>query len=274
MTDAAGDVLERNDYSGFGKRLESSTGSLNRYRFSGKEEQTLTVPGWQDFGARMYDPDLARWTTPDPLAYQYPGISPYAYCNTNPVNFVDPDGMAWETAWDILNVIYDAGAAVYNHDKKDHERAREHWKNAAYDGLAAVVPGLPAGFSKLRHVDEAADAIGAFAKAAKATDNAADAAKKISKNPFGSKGKPDHQRKIQELKDKASSEMKSGERVETEKIIKVEGSNRRPDVQIIDKDGRTRRIYEAERYPESKRNRLREDEYKRLNIEYEIYPLK
>ena len=205
---------------------------------------------------------------------KYPGITPYAYCNTNPVNFVDPDGMAWETAWDILNVIYDAGAAVYNHVKKDHERACEHWKNAAYDGLAAVVPGLPAGFSKLRHVDEAADAIGAFAKAAKATDNAADAAKKISKNPFGSKGKPDHQRKIQELKDKASSEMKSGERVETEKIIKVEGSNRRPDVQIIDKDGRTRRIYEAERYPESKRNRLREDEYKRLNIEYEIYPLK
>jgi RHS repeat-associated protein len=80
VTDAAGEVLERNDYSGFGKRLESSTGSLNRYRFSGKEEQSQTVPGWQDFGARMYDPDLARWTTPDPLAYQYPGISPYVYC--------------------------------------------------------------------------------------------------------------------------------------------------------------------------------------------------
>ena len=39
-----------------------------------------------------YDPDLSRWTTPDPLADQYPGISPYAYCNNNPVNFVDPDG--------------------------------------------------------------------------------------------------------------------------------------------------------------------------------------
>ena len=39
------------------------------------------------------------------------------------------------------------------------------------------MPGLPAGFSKLRHVDEAADAIGALAKAANTTDNAADAAK-------------------------------------------------------------------------------------------------
>ena len=73
--------------------MESSTGSLNRYRFSGKEEQSQTVPGWQDFGARMYDPDLARWTTPDPLADQYPGISPYTYCAGDPVNFVDPEGM-------------------------------------------------------------------------------------------------------------------------------------------------------------------------------------
>ena len=180
VTDARGEVLERNDYSGFGKRLTSSAGSANRYRFSGKEEQSFAGVPWQDFGARMYDPDLARWTTPDPLAEKYPGISPYVYCNSNPVNYVDPDGEAWETAWDILNVIYDAGAAVYNHVKKDHDRAREHWKNAAYDGLAVVVPGLPAGFSKLRHVDEAADAIGAFAKAANATDNAADAAKTAS----------------------------------------------------------------------------------------------
>ena len=92
VTDADGGVLERNDYSGFGKRLDSSTGSTNRYRFSGKEEQGFAGLPWQDFGARMYDPDLARWTTQDPLADQYHGISPYAYCNNNPVNFVDPDG--------------------------------------------------------------------------------------------------------------------------------------------------------------------------------------
>ena len=174
VTDARGEVLERNDYSGFGKRLASSAGSANRYRFSGKEEQGFAGVPWQDFGARMYDPDLARWTTPDPLAEKYPGISPYVYCNSNPVNFVDPDGEAWETAWDVLNVVYDVGAAVYNHVTGDHGKARDKWKDAGYDALAAVIPGLPAGFSKLRHVDEAADAIGALAKAA---DNAGDLAK-------------------------------------------------------------------------------------------------
>ena len=32
--------------------------------------------------------------TPDPLSDKYYGISPYAFCNNNPVNFVDPDGEA------------------------------------------------------------------------------------------------------------------------------------------------------------------------------------
>ena len=31
----------------------------------------------------MYDPDLARWTTPDPLADKYPGISSVAYNELN-----------------------------------------------------------------------------------------------------------------------------------------------------------------------------------------------
>ena len=99
VTDADGEVLERNDYSGFGKRLASSAGSANRYRFSGKEEQGFAGVPWQDFGARMYDPDLARWTTPDPLAEKYPGISPYVYCNDNPVNYVDYDGKDWFDAF-------------------------------------------------------------------------------------------------------------------------------------------------------------------------------
>ena len=37
----------------------------------------------------------ARWTTPDPLADKYYSTSPYAFCNNNPVNFVDPDGRSW-----------------------------------------------------------------------------------------------------------------------------------------------------------------------------------
>ena len=48
--------------------------------------------GYIDFGARQYNPSLRRWMTPDPLSEKYYGISPYAFCNNNPVNLVDPDG--------------------------------------------------------------------------------------------------------------------------------------------------------------------------------------
>ncbi len=34
----------------------------------------------------------ATWLSPDPLMDKYPYISPYAYCNWNPVNRIDPDG--------------------------------------------------------------------------------------------------------------------------------------------------------------------------------------
>ena len=44
------------------------------------------------FGARYYWALFKHWTTVDPLADKYPWISPYAYCNWNPIKFVDPDG--------------------------------------------------------------------------------------------------------------------------------------------------------------------------------------
>ncbi len=45
-----------------------------------------------DFGVRHYSPALTRWLTPDPLSEKYYGRSPYAYCNGDPVNLVDPNG--------------------------------------------------------------------------------------------------------------------------------------------------------------------------------------
>ena len=99
VEDASEHVLEQNDYYAFGERIDDGNQTFdqtNRYRYNGKEQLRFEGinldPGLTDYGARYYAPTLGRWTTPDPLADKYYSISPYAFCNNNPVNFVDPDG--------------------------------------------------------------------------------------------------------------------------------------------------------------------------------------
>ena len=65
---------------------------VNSRLHTGKEYLSFEGLHWYDNHARTYDPLLMRFTTPDPLAAQFPSVSPYAYCNNNPVNFIDPDG--------------------------------------------------------------------------------------------------------------------------------------------------------------------------------------
>ena len=87
-------ILEKSDYLPFGTRVATSSTPLNRWRQSGKEEQVIggNDLGQLDFGARHYDPWLARWTTQDPMAAKYGSMSPYNYCGGNPINLVDPQG--------------------------------------------------------------------------------------------------------------------------------------------------------------------------------------
>ena len=42
--------------------------------------------------ARHYHPTLSIWLSVDPMAYKYPGVSPYTYCTDNPVMIKDPNG--------------------------------------------------------------------------------------------------------------------------------------------------------------------------------------
>ena len=63
---------------------------LNRYRYNGMELNEEL--GLYDYGARWYDPAVARWGQIDPLADEYAPVSPYNYVLNNPLIFIDPDG--------------------------------------------------------------------------------------------------------------------------------------------------------------------------------------
>ncbi len=116
-----GTVIETNDYYPFGKRIpvtnsvaepvEATTQSAtspDRWLFSSKESQSFlnaSIP-LLDFGARMYNPVIARWTASDPLSEKYHGISPYAYCLGNPISIIDPNGMDIWTMDEKGNVVW------------------------------------------------------------------------------------------------------------------------------------------------------------------------
>ena len=107
-------MAETNDYYAFGGRWDRS-GSLvdqsNRYRYNGKEEQATFGTPYSDYGARQYSSASGRWLAVDPLAEKYYSYSPYAFCNNNPVNFVDPDGESWGKAAKVVKKVYKAAKA-------------------------------------------------------------------------------------------------------------------------------------------------------------------
>ena len=105
-------MASKRSYTTISARATTSSATIsNRRHFSGKESQSILNASisFLDFGARMYNPAIARWTAADPLSEKYYGISPYAYCLNNPTNSFDPDGKA---VWFIPLIKGVVGAAV------------------------------------------------------------------------------------------------------------------------------------------------------------------
>lgn len=65
---------------------------LQRYKFNGKELDLVHGLRLYDYGARMYDQILGCWTSVDPMAEKYYHISPYVFCENDPVNKIDMHG--------------------------------------------------------------------------------------------------------------------------------------------------------------------------------------
>jgi len=92
-TDAAGTILWRESYRGYGERWMNQAASAHQNQwFHGKE---LDATGMQYFGARYYDPEIGRFTGIDPVGFREGNLhsfNRFAYGNNNPIKNVDPDG--------------------------------------------------------------------------------------------------------------------------------------------------------------------------------------
>ena len=97
VADEDGNVLQQNLYYARGGAWGDvcTASGFQSYKYCGKYLDRKHGLDLYDYGARLYDPAAAFWTSPDPLCEKYYNISPYAFCNNNPVTFIDPDGRDW-----------------------------------------------------------------------------------------------------------------------------------------------------------------------------------
>ncbi|MDY4482307.1 MAG: RHS repeat-associated core domain-containing protein [Candidatus Cryptobacteroides sp.] len=173
------EILEASNYGVYGSRSELvSAGTIPglsfRDHFTGKEDQKpdFGIP-YNDHGARLYAPSLRRWTTPDPLSEKYYGISPYAYCDDNPLNAVDPDGRFPDFLWDIANVAMDVYSLVESIEEGNSVNIALDGVALVVDTFAAIVPFVPGGMGTAlkvsRGIDTASDILRLSDKATDAT---------------------------------------------------------------------------------------------------------
>ena len=107
VVDGNGNIEEVNHYYPFGALMGDRCGvSRNKYKYIGKELDTMYGWNMQDHEARWYDPVLGRWMATDPLQEKYFDSSLYCYTGNNPIRFSDPKGLDW---WDK---VIGFGAAI------------------------------------------------------------------------------------------------------------------------------------------------------------------
>ena len=96
------DVLASNEYYPFGMNMPGSRSyalggaATYRYGFSGKEKDPKAEWGGlnhYDYGFRIYNPAIGRFLSVDPLAKQYPMLTPYQFASNCPVWATDIDGL-------------------------------------------------------------------------------------------------------------------------------------------------------------------------------------
>ena len=143
-------------YSRFLVFLQKTVGEMENYgyfcnlirnrRNRGKELDRMHGLDWYDFGARSYDAaGVPMFTSVDPLCEKSYHVSPYVYCENNPLVRIDKNGEAWETVWDLFNITLGIQSFTENIQGGNYWDAAVDAGGILIDAAAAIVPAVPGG---------------------------------------------------------------------------------------------------------------------------------
>ncbi len=97
-------VKQVNSYYPFGMNIKGLTTRLtieeakhpaNEYLYNGKMFQDELGLDWLDYGARMYDPQIGRFTGIDPITEKFNWVTPYNYAENRPISGIDLWGLQY-----------------------------------------------------------------------------------------------------------------------------------------------------------------------------------
>lgn len=106
LTNDAGQIAWKASHGPFGKVNISVSTLENNLRFPGQyfDGETGLHYNWH----RYYDSDIGRYLTPDPIGLAG-GINPFVYAESNPTNYIDPNGLS--ALW-MVNPAIGSGLGV------------------------------------------------------------------------------------------------------------------------------------------------------------------
>ncbi len=76
----------------------SNTKPENMYLYNNKELTSDFGLDWYEYGARMYDAEIARFPSLDPKADEFAFVSPYNYAENRPIDGIDLWGLQYTSA--------------------------------------------------------------------------------------------------------------------------------------------------------------------------------
>ncbi|MFJ7416737.1 RHS repeat-associated core domain-containing protein [Streptomyces sp. NPDC098077] len=133
LTDEASTKVNTYAYSPRGVQRAATTKQAPQpYRFAGGYQDPT---GLYHFAARFYDPNIGRFTTPDPSGQEQ---NPYLYAAGDPVNNIDPTGLLSLGGFvDKAGTAFDVGRVVSDLASGDTK--------AGFAGLAGMAGGALVG---------------------------------------------------------------------------------------------------------------------------------
>lgn len=145
-TNAMGEKVDAQKYWPWGEHV--GTGSVSRLGFAGMElDAEASLPRYYDH-ARSLETGIGRFLSADPLSGRPEdplSWNRYVYARNNPLKYVDPDGRAIETAWDVASFVVGAGSFIRNVGAGSYGAAALDLGGMVVDGLAVATPFVPGG---------------------------------------------------------------------------------------------------------------------------------